>query len=146
LWLWQTVAEPNQSWLLIERKLMPGTKQVLEEARDLIKARLDELTQERKNLEAALSALSGRVSRRAPARKRSQSARPKAAKPRPPRRRRKGTRADQALALVKANPGGSASDIAKAMKMKPNYLYRILAKLEKEGRVKKEGRNYLPVS
>jgi DNA-binding MarR family transcriptional regulator len=43
---------------------------------------------------------------------------------------------------VKANPGISASEIAKKMRIKPNYLYRVLADLEKEGRVKKDGRAY----
>ena len=31
------------------------------------------------------------------------------------------------------------------MKIKPNYLYRVLAELEKEGKVRKEGRAYHPV-
>ena len=58
------------------------------------------------------------------------------------RRRRGGTRADQAVELVEENPGISASEIAKKMKIKPNYLYRVLGDLEKEGRVKKKGRQY----
>ncbi len=28
------------------------------------------------------------------------------------------------------------------MKIKPNYLYRVLGELEKEGKVRKEGRAY----
>jgi DNA-binding IclR family transcriptional regulator len=55
-----------------------------------------------------------------------------------------GTRADQAVKLVTENPGISASDIAKRMKIKPNYLYRVLADLEQEGRVRKDGRAYHP--
>ncbi len=39
-------------------------------------------------------------------------------------------------------PGISASEIAKTMKIKPNYLYRVLGELEKEGRVTKKGREY----
>jgi DNA-binding MarR family transcriptional regulator len=46
--------------------------------------------------------------------------------------------------LIGDNPGISASEIAKQMKIKPNYLYRVLAELEKEGRVRKEGRAYHP--
>ncbi len=46
------------------------------------------------------------------------------------------------MKLVADNPGISASEIAKKMKIKPNYLYRVLGDLEKEGRVKKKGRNY----
>ena len=41
-----------------------------------------------------------------------------------------------------ANPGISPAEVAKKMKIKPNYLYRVLGELEKEGRVKKSGRSY----
>jgi DNA-binding HxlR family transcriptional regulator len=30
------------------------------------------------------------------------------------------------------------------MNIKPNYLYRVLAELQKEGRVRKDGRAYHP--
>lgn len=66
--------------------------------------------------------------------------------PRKRRRRAGGTRADQAVALVEKQPGISASDVAKELKIKPNYLYRVLGDLEKEGRVKKDGREYFPVA
>ena len=66
--------------------------------------------------------------------------------PKKRRRRRGGTRADQAVELITSQPGISASDVAKTMKIKPNYLYRVLGDLEKEGRVKKDGRNYFPAS
>ncbi len=46
--------------------------------------------------------------------------------------------------LISKDPGISASDVAKQMKIKPNYLYRVLGDLEKEGRVKKQGRQYYP--
>lgn len=121
---------------------MPSTTHVLDEARDLVKKRLAELDDERKRLERALAELggkaAGRVSR-GPGRPRGSGA--KAAGPKK-RRRRKGTRADQAVALVESKPGISASDIAKQMKIKPNYLYRVLGDLEKEGRVSKKGRQY----
>jgi sugar-specific transcriptional regulator TrmB len=122
---------------------MPSTTHVLDEARDLVKRRLAELDEERKRLERALSELGGRVTgrpRRRPGRPR--GARKKAGAPR--RRRRKGTRADQAVALVEKKPGISASEIAKTMKIKPNYLYRVLGDLEKEKRVSKKGRQYYP--
>lgn len=121
---------------------MPSTTNVLDEARDLVKKRLAELDEERKRLERALGELGGKIAGR-PSRG---AARPRrAAKSTArPRRRRKGTRADQAVKLVEGNPGISASDIAKQMKIKPNYLYRVLADLEKEKRVKKKGRNYFP--
>jgi DNA invertase Pin-like site-specific DNA recombinase len=123
---------------------MPSTTHVLDEARDLVKKRLAELDDERKRLERALGELGGKVTGRPgrrPGRPRG-SATKKAGAPR--RRRRKGTRADQAVTLVEDNPGITASDIAKTMKIKPNYLYRVLGDLEKEGRVKKKGRQYFP--
>ena len=48
------------------------------------------------------------------------------------------------MKLVGDNPGISASEIAKRMKIKPNYLYRVMSDLEKEGRVVKKGREYRP--
>jgi DNA-binding IscR family transcriptional regulator len=44
--------------------------------------------------------------------------------------------------LIKANPGITASEIAKKMRIKPNYLYRVLGDLQKEKRVKRSGRSY----
>jgi transposase-like protein len=128
---------------------MPSTPQVLDEARDLVKRRLAELDDERKRLERALAELGGKGARRGPGRPpgrrpgRPRKATSAAGAPRR-RRRRGGTRADQAVALVQRNPGITASDIAKSMKIKPNYLYRVLGELEKEGRVKKKGRQYHP--
>lgn len=124
---------------------MPSTTHVLDEARDLVKKRLAELDDERKRLERALAELGGKVtgrSGRGPGRPRGSGAAKGGATKK--RRRRKGTRADQAVALVESSPGISASDIAKQMKIKPNYLYRVLGDLEKEGRVKKKGRQYHP--
>lgn len=129
---------------------MPSTSNVLDEALDLVKKRLHELDDERKRLERALSELGGTITRR-PGRPRGSGRGPgrppKAATgtaPRKRRRRRGGTRADQAVALVEKSPGISASEIANSMKIKPNYLYRVLGELEKEGRVKKQGRQYHP--
>jgi sugar-specific transcriptional regulator TrmB len=137
---------------------MPSTSNVLDEALDLVKKRLAELDEERKRLERALTELGGTVTRRpgrppgsgrGPGRPRKNAAAAPAAAtataPRKRRRRRRGgTRADQAVALVEQNPGISASEIAKTMKIKPNYLYRVLGEMEKEGRVTKKGREYHP--
>lgn len=140
---------------------MPSTSNVLDEALDLVKKRLAELDEERKRLERALAELGGTVTRRpgrppgpgkrGPGRPRktaaaspTTTATSTAASPRRRRRRRGGTRADQAVALVEQNPGISASEIAKQMKIKPNYLYRVLGEMEKEGRVTKKGREYHP--
>ena len=48
------------------------------------------------------------------------------------------------MKLVKSNPGITASEIAKKLKIKPNYLYRVMGELEKEGEVTKKGRGYHP--
>jgi sugar-specific transcriptional regulator TrmB len=124
---------------------------VLDSARDLVKKRLAELDEERKRLERALSELGGKGAtrgkkagrRRGRPRGTASKTRKKAAKkPARRRRRRGGTRADQAVTLIQKKPGITASEIAKTMKIKPNYLYRVLSDLEKQKRVKKKGRTY----
>ena len=109
---------------------------VLQETRAFLEGRLAELNDERRKLERALSALTdGRSGRRGPGRPRGSAGGSGTSRRR--RRRRGGTRGDQAVKLVKGNPGMTASDIARQMKIKPNYLYRVMSELEKEGRVKK---------
>jgi sugar-specific transcriptional regulator TrmB len=131
---------------------MPPTTNVLDDARELVEKRLAELNEERERLERALAELGGKATRRSPGRPRGRakaatSAAPAGGTGRKKRRgRRGGTRADQAVKLIEAQPGISASDVAKTMKIKPNYLYRVLGDLEKEGRVKKDGRNYFPAA
>ena len=60
------------------------------------------------------------------------------------RRKGSGTRAAQAHKLVKANPGITIPELAKKMKIKQNYLYRVLPSLERDGLVRKEGRGWHP--
>lgn len=127
---------------------MPPTNNVLDEARQLVERRLADLDEERKRLERALAELGGKATRRGPGRPRGSSnkkaTKTAAGAPRRRRKRRGGTRGDQAVKLIEQQPGISASDVAKTMKIKPNYLYRVLGDLEKEGRVKKDGRQYYP--
>jgi sugar-specific transcriptional regulator TrmB len=131
---------------------MPPTTNVLDDARELVEKRLAEINEERERLERALAELGGKTTRRSPGRPRGRakasttasSAGPTGGSGRKRRSRRGGTRADQAVKLIESQPGISASDVAKTMKIKPNYLYRVLGDLEKEGRVKKDGRNYFP--
>jgi predicted Rossmann fold nucleotide-binding protein DprA/Smf involved in DNA uptake len=104
-----------------------------EKVRELLGTRLGELDEEKVRVERAREALGLNGTAPAPA-----------GRPRKRRKRRGGTRSDQALELIAKTPGISASDIAKAMKIKPNYLYRLLGDLETEGRVKKDGRRYYP--
>jgi sugar-specific transcriptional regulator TrmB len=130
---------------------MPPTNNVLDEARQLVERRLADLDEERQRLERALAELGGKASstRRRPGRprgssKKATSATSSAGAPKRRRKRRGGTRADQAVKLIEEQPGISASQVAKTMKIKPNYLYRVLGDLEKDGRVKKDGRQYYP--
>jgi hypothetical protein len=119
---------------------MPPASEV-NRATELLKGRIRELEGELSKLHRALSSLTdGREGRRGPGRPRRPAARTRPAAPSRGRRRR--TRADQAVRLIKANPGITAAEVAKRMRIKPNYLYRVLGELQKEGRVKKSGRAY----
>jgi DNA invertase Pin-like site-specific DNA recombinase len=114
----------------------------VDQAANILKDRIAELEGELGKLQRALSSLTdGRQGRRGPGRPRG-SAKAASGTTRRRRRRRGGTRADQAVKLIQANPGISASEIAKQMKIKPNYLYRVLGDLQKDGKVKKSGRSY----
>ena len=55
-----------------------------------------------------------------------------------------GTRGKEALALVTKTPGISIPEIATAMKINQNYLYRVLPALAKDGLVRKDGRGWHP--
>jgi hypothetical protein len=57
-----------------------------------------------------------------------------------------GTRSAQALALVEAKPGITIPEMAKEMGITPNYLYRVLPDLAKDGKVKKAGKGWEPAS
>ena len=124
---------------------------VFDEARDALEKSVRELRAQLSQAEEALEKLGGKAVRRAAGRR--GPGRPKGSTnkttggttaPRRRRKRRGGTRADQAVKLIEGQPGISASDVAKTMKIKPNYLYRVLGDLEKEGRVRKDGRQYYP--
>ena len=121
-----------------------------------IDGRLSELRDELSRLEAARTVLTG--GRRRPGRPRgtaSRTTRSRATRARTTRRtttttapraratRRGGnTRAAQTLALVRQRPGITIPQIADAMKIQPNYLYRVLPRLATEGQVKREGQGW----
>jgi hypothetical protein len=124
----------------------PPLSNTLDQARNLIEARLRELDEERAKLERALGNLTGgRVGRRRPGRPRGSTSSATRTRGRRGGRRR-GTRADQAERLVKNNPGITAGEVAKRMGIAPNYVYRVMSELQKEGRVRKDGRAYHPKS
>lgn len=116
-----------------------------------IDERLLELKGEVSKLEAARSALVG-SGRRGPGRPRNGAAaaprRRRAARgPGRPRGRRGGnTRANQALELVRGKPGITIPEIAQAMGIEPNYLYRVMPKLVSDGQVRREGQGWHPAS
>ena len=114
--------------------------------------RLRELKEEVSRLEAARSALTG--GRRGPgrpraSRTRAQSTPRPAARRRPGRprgRSRSGTRANQALELVRSTPGITIPQIAEKMGIEPNYLYRVMPRLATDGQVRREGQGWHPAS
>jgi len=126
---------------------MPPRSNTVDEAAKLLRERIRELDSERGQLERALASLTGgREGRRGPGRPRGSRGTGGSGGGSGTRRRRRrgGTRADQAVKLVTENPGISASQIAERMKIKPNYLYRVLSDLQKDGKVRKDGRAYHP--
>jgi hypothetical protein len=59
------------------------------------------------------------------------------------RRRSGGTRGDQALAVVRENPGITVSELGDKLGIaQKNYLYRVMANLQEDGAVKKEGKGF----
>ncbi|MFL5877679.1 MAG: hypothetical protein ACJ76T_17610 [Solirubrobacteraceae bacterium] len=60
------------------------------------------------------------------------------------RPRGSGTRSAQALALVQSKPGITIPEMGKEMGITPNYLYRVLPELAKDGKVRKEGKGWAP--
>jgi winged helix-turn-helix DNA-binding protein len=60
------------------------------------------------------------------------------------RRRRGSTRGDEALNIIRQNPGVTVSEMARMMNVSPpNYLYRVMANLQADGAVKKQGKGYV---
>ena len=130
----------------------------LDEKRKEIQARLKELqplVEEYRLLEAADAALSGignsatlasagpAVS--APAR-RTRSGATRASRSsggsRRGRPRGSGTRSAQALQLVRDRPGITIPEMAEAMGIQQNYLYRVLPGLAEQGKVTKAGKGW----
>jgi hypothetical protein len=115
----------------------------LEEKKREIAERMKELRpaiEEYERLDGALRALGATSppARRAPAKRRGggtgKRGRPKGT----------GSRANQTLDLVRAEPGITIPRLAEKMGIKQNYLYRVLPGLEQDGLVRKEGRGWHP--
>jgi hypothetical protein len=124
----------------------------LDQKRQEIQARLKELkplVDEYHRLEAADRALSGvndtpaRSTGAAPRRTRRAAGSGGGRRGRP---RGSGTRGQQALELVRARPGVTIPELAEAMGIKQNYLYRVMPDLASQGLVVKSGRGWHPKS
>ena len=124
----------------------------LEEKRKEIQARLKELkplVEEYQRLDAAERALAGVETKPArsgaagggttPPARRSRGGGAGGRRGRP---KGSGTRALQALELVRARPGITIPELAEAMGIKQNYLYRVMPTLADEGQVVKSGRGW----
>jgi CRP-like cAMP-binding protein len=120
----------------------------LEEKKTEIAKRMDELrasVDEYHRLEAAhraLEGVNGGGGSAAPTRSRRSSGggtRSAAGRGRP---KGSGTRANEALAIVRENPGITIPEMAQKMGIQQNYLYRVLPGLEQDGMVRKEGRGW----
>jgi len=112
---------------------------------------LKPLIEEHHQLEAAAAALAAVPARaagairRGPGRPRkSAAAGRKSTKGRRGRPRGSGTRAIQALEMVKAQPGITIRELADKMGINQNYLYRVLPALEADGKVVKRGKGWHP--
>jgi len=117
----------------------------LDEKRKEIDARLRELrplVDEYHRLEKASAALAEVGDGSRPARRRRGSA--AGGRRRRGRPRGSGTRSVQALELVRARPGITISELADAMNIKANYLYRVMPTLESDGQVKKRDKGWHP--
>ena len=119
----------------------------LDEKRNEIDARLRELrplVDEYNRLEkaaAALSGVGGAQRTAAVPRRRGSGGGGGNRRGRP---RGSGNRAKQALELVRTRPGITISEMASAMKIQPNYLYRVMPTLESEGQVVKRDKGWHP--
>jgi hypothetical protein len=122
----------------------------LTEKRQEIDNRLKELRplyEEYLKLEKAQEALAGmdQPRRRGPGRPPgSTSTRSSSGNGRRRRRRRSGgTRAEQALNVVRQNPGITVSELGDQLGVtQKNYLYRVMANLQEDGAVRKEGKGF----
>jgi hypothetical protein len=58
------------------------------------------------------------------------------------RSRAGGTRAEQTFAAIQSQPGITIPELASKLNVRPNYLYRVTAELQKDRRVRKRGRGF----
>jgi hypothetical protein len=121
---------------------MPAKSSALDKARSALAEQIAALDAERDQLQRALDQLGGAPARRG--RPRGSASQPKARG-----RRRAGGRGgsaprrDQALRLIKANPGIRPSELARKMGVAAPYIYRVVPPLVDEGKVKRDGKGFV---
>ncbi|MGH2963989.1 MAG: hypothetical protein ACRDMH_01225 [Solirubrobacterales bacterium] len=103
----------------------------IDQAASLLREQIRTLDDERKNLERALSALTGSNGRTPTTRRRRSS-----------KRAPRGQRQEQFLAAVKKNPGAGGSEIAKQMGVPSSQAYALARSLQQKGRIRKRGKGY----
>jgi CRP-like cAMP-binding protein len=119
----------------------------LEEKQREIEARMEELrphVDEYHRLEAAAKALAGAQAPAAAPRATRALPRRGGGSRRAGRPRGSGTRGNQALEIVRGQPGITIPEIAEKMGIQQNYLYRVLPGLAQDGLVEKQGRGWHP--
>jgi hypothetical protein len=53
-----------------------------------------------------------------------------------------GTRSEHALSAIRSKPGITIPELADTLGIRPNYLYRVTAQLQKERKIRKRGRGF----
>jgi hypothetical protein len=130
---------------------------VIEQAAKAIRTRLAELVGEQQQLQKALGALEGLLgserrgtaevpTRSAAPRRRPARRAPAGARARATAARRRGgpSRADQFLALAGERPGITVAEAADRLKTSRQTLYNGSARLQREGRLRMDGRGFYP--
>jgi hypothetical protein len=116
---------------------------LLDSIRKQIDARIRELrplVDEAASLEAALAALGGSGPAATPSSPARRTRRRRAR--RPPGRASRGQTRELLIDHLRANPGSTAGDVAKALGLKPNSVSTRLAQLAKSGELVKAARGY----
>jgi hypothetical protein len=110
---------------------------------------IEPLVEEHARLRHALEALKGvggsRTGEPSAVAPKPAAAGPRAAAPgRRGRPRGSGARAQQVVRLVGEHPGITISELAQRLKIKANYLYRVVPGLLSDGKLEKRGKGYHP--
>lgn len=114
----------------------------IQEAQAKIREAIDEIDQERAQLQGALESLGGAstaAASAAPAPVRRKRSRKRSRKG---KRAAKGQRAEQFLAAVAEKPGTTITEIAKKMGVERTSLYPVAKKLQADKRISKKGSGF----